>query len=177
MIPSASLKKPALTIAIPATIATLLATVLFPFLIHALPLSVAAPIGAILVPMFYAPLLALFLFHPVVGLVAALLDPWLNYVLLGQPAVAIVPVLTFELLVFSLVTLLLLRQWPKLWLAAPLAFLLCKFAAGLLLSVVPLLPAPPWTYALSSLQAAWPGVIVLLLLNAVMVVLLAKKTT
>ena len=77
--------------------------------------------------------------------------------------------LTVELVAFSVAAWLLVRRWPKFWGNAPLAYVVAKVASLLLLSFLPLLPVLPWRSFGSSLQAALPGLLVLLLLNVIVV--------
>ena len=167
MLDTATLKNP--RVIIPATLATVAATLLLPFLVHLLPPSGGVPLGARLLPLFIAPFLAVVLFHPAVALVASLVTPLLNRLLTGQPAWEMSVLLTVELFTFSLAAWLLVRRWPKFWGNAPLAYVIAKAASLLLLSVLPLLPVSPWRFFGSSLQTALPGVLVLLVLNFIVV--------
>lgn len=150
---------------IPATLSTLFLMWLIPLLVHLFPVSGPTPIGAILLPIFYAPLLAAWLFHPAVGILASLLMPLINFAFTGMPVLPVAILMTVELVVFSLALQLLKQRWPKFWPNALLAFALGKLAAALLLVFVPLLPAPPLAYFTSSLVNAWPGLLILLALN------------
>lgn len=151
---------------IPATVITIGLTLLLPMLVHAVGGQAA---GSMWLPLFYAPFLAVLLFHPAVSIFAGIVTPFLNNALTGMPPIGMAVILSVELVVFTLVSQLALRRWPNFWAAAPCAYLVAKLAAMLLLFVVPLIPASPWQFFTSSLLNAWPGILVLLVLNLAMV--------
>ena len=153
---------------IPATVVTISLTLLFPFIVH----TIGGPAaGARWLPLFYAPFIAVVLFHPAVGIVAGLLTPFLNHWLTGAPPWGTAVLLSVELVIFATTSHLLLRRWPRLWMAAPLAYLLALLTAVLLLTLMPgiLVPAAPGQFFTVTLRQAWPGMFVLLLLNGLMV--------
>lgn len=151
---------------IPATAVTITLTLLFPFIVHAIGGPAA---GARWLPLFYAPFVAVVLFHPAVSIIAGLLTPFLNHWLTGAPPWGMTVILSVELVVFTAVSHLLLRRWPRLWVAAPLAYVLALGTAVVLVVFSPeLIPAAPWQFFTTALQQAWPGLIVLLLLNWLM---------
>jgi hypothetical protein len=151
---------------IPLTLATIAAAVVLPFLVHLVPASGGVPLGARLLPIFYAPLLAVIFFRPQVALIAALLAPVLNHLLIGMPTAEMTVILTLELAVFTGVVYALNRRWPAFWLAAPLALLLAKVASLLLVTLVPaLIVPPPLVYFENSLVNGLPGLAILLVLN------------
>ena len=96
-------RKPILQI--PAALVTLGFMWLFPFLVHLIPVSGTVPIGARLLPIFYAPLLAAWLFHPIVGLASSLLMPFINHAFTGMPTFNVAVMTSIELSVFSIVLL------------------------------------------------------------------------
>lgn len=159
---------------IPATLLTLAGCVLFPIAIHLIPVAEGAPMGARLLPIFYAPLLAIMLAHPRVGIVAAILAPAVNTLLTGMPTTAMLPVLTVELVTFSVVVGLLYQKWPKFFAVGLVGYGAAKLASLLLLTVVPLLPAPPFQFFTSSITTAIPGILVLLLLGTAVTVAKGK---
>lgn len=147
---------------LPATILTIGLMWLLPFLVH----LVGGPTaGSAWLPLFYAPVIAIVLFHPAVAVVAGLITPFLNHYLTGAPPAPMAIILTIELVVFAAVLELSGRRWPHFWAAAPLAYLFAKVATMILLAIVPVLPVPPGQFFMNSLLTAWPGLLVLLLLN------------
>ncbi len=142
-----------------------LAAVFFPFLIHLIPPYNGIPIGALLLPMFYIPFIALFAYDWKVALPIALLAPLLNFQLTGNPNWEFLAVLTLELILFTGIAYWLLKGNVFKWLAAPLGYLVAKIISSLLLIVIPLLPAVPWEFFLTSLSRALPGIAVLFLIN------------
>lgn len=159
----------ALPIAEPVQIALIAAGICFlPFAVHLIPRSPSAvPLGAVWLPIFYAPALAAVFCRPRVAVFASLAAPALNYFLTGRPAPAMVFTLTVELLVFSASLAALGRFFKKGWANAVLA---CA-AAKLVSSALPFfIPALPYPFGLSgflfSMANAVPGLAVLFLINA-----------
>lgn len=154
---------------IPATLVTIAATVALPFLVHLLPPVNGTPVGAVLLPLFIAPFVALYLFHPAAALVAALVTPSINRALTGQPTAEMAVLLTVELTVFTVVALLLKSRWPRSVVNAPAAYLAAKVVAAIVLSLTALIPALPLGYLTSSVVNALPGLAILLVVNLLLV--------
>lgn len=150
---------------LPATLITVALAVALPFLVHLLPPVGAVPMGAVLLPLFLAPFIAVYLFHPAAALIASLVTPLLNRTLTGQPTAEMAVLLTVELCSFTLVALLLRRVWPSSIVNAPLAYLAAKLVAAAVLSVTALIPALPLGYLTSSLVNALPGLALLVVVN------------
>ena len=152
---------------IPATAVTIGAMLLLPFLVHFLPPVGGVPMGARLLPIFYAPLLAAIFFNPAVGIIASLVTPLINYTLTGMPDSGMVVILTVELAIFSILMQRLYHRWPKFGGLAPIAYLMAKVASLFVLLLVPvnLIAAPPWQFFLASLRIALPGMAILLAIN------------
>ncbi len=143
---------------IPAAILTVVVMVGLPALVHLLPPVDEISWGLRLLPLFYAPFLAALLFHPAVSLIAALVTPLLNWGLTGSPPYEIAVVLSFELVVFSAIVLIVERRRPKFVLLAPMALILTKAISAIALLVAPISFSNP-------LQTYWPALIVLAVLN------------
>jgi hypothetical protein len=152
---------------IPTALLTLGAAVLLPLAFHLLPVTESGPLGARLLPIFYAPMFAILLGLPRIAILAAALAPVINHLLTGRPAAEIVGVLTLELVIFGLVLALIVSRWPRLWVAGPLAFLAAKAAVFVFMLIVPALaPAPAAAFTLNSTTTALPGIVALLVINA-----------
>lgn len=161
---------------IPAALLTLGLMWLLPFLVHLIPIGGAVPVGARLLPIFYAPLLAVWFFQPGVALFASLLMPFINHALTGMPTFNVAIILSVELTVFSLTLIALKQRWPRLPVAAPLlAVLIGKLVSMLLLFIVPLVPASPWYFFSQALVNALPGLLILLALNLALTRLLPHE--
>ena len=150
---------------IPAALITLGLMWLVPFLIHLIPFSGTIPLGARLLPIFYAPLLAAWLFNPIVGIASGLLMPFINHTFTGMPAFNVAVMLSVELGVFSLILTIYKTRYPRLSLLAPFAVIAGKTVSALLLFIIPLVPLSPWAYFTSSVVNAIPGLLVLLAIN------------
>jgi hypothetical protein len=163
MLKTARLKSD-LRVQIPAAIVTVVAMIALPALIHLLPPVNGISWGVRLLPLFYAPFLAALLFHPAVSLVAGFVTPLLNYVLTGSPPYEIAVVLSFELVMFSAIILIVERRRPQFPLLAPIALILAKAISSVALLVTPF-SIGGWSYFSGSLQTSWPALIVLAVLN------------
>ncbi len=153
---------------IPAVFITVVMMLILPFFIHLIGGPTA---GMRWLPMFYAPFVAVVLFHPMVSIVAGLSAPFLNHLITGAPPLPNVAMLSFELIMFSILSFQLYRRWPAFWGATPLAYLLAKVLSLLLVTFlpVPVVPVTLWQFFNTSLLNAWPGLLVLLLINWLLV--------
>ncbi len=135
-----------------------------PFIVHLLPGG--SSIGASLLPIFWAPLLAAVFFGPVPAITAAVLAPALNHLVTGMPPAFLVAGLTVELALFVAVLMLGVKQAgiKRSPLLAPVAYLVARVGAGVLLVVVGA-SAAPLSAVLTGLTTAIPGVISLLVIN------------
>ncbi len=145
----------------------LVLSLLFPFLIHVLPVPDDSRIGARLLPMFYAPLLAALLGRTSAAFGVALLAPWANWLLTGHPLPRTGVVMTLQLVVFVAALRLLLARVGRRWYLAAPAYLL---ALGASLFAALLHPAliggrAPFAWAATTLTLAFPGIAILVFLN------------
>lgn len=146
------------------TLLTALA-ILGPYVAHLLPSWDDTPIGARLIPVFYAPLLGVFWRQHGFTLALALASPWINHLLFQRPALPVAVVLSFELIVFTALLLVLTHRWGRrAWMGAA-GYLLTKPFSAALLAIVPLPLPPPLRFVAGSVTTAWPGIVVLLLLG------------
>ncbi|MES1167144.1 MAG: hypothetical protein ABUL68_04005, partial [Pseudomonadota bacterium] len=90
-------------------------SVLFPFMIHLVPVPGNAQLGPRLLPMLYAPLLATLWGRLRSAVSVALLAPWLNWVLTGHPSPPGAIAMTVQLLVFVFTLRLLLARIGPRW--------------------------------------------------------------
>lgn len=142
-------------------------TLLAPWVVHFIPSWDDSPIGAKMLPIFYAPLIAALTGRGQVSVIVALLAPWVNHLLVGMPARPIAILLTIELAGFSIIVAALSSRWAgQAWLG-PAAYLAAKPLSFVVLLLFPsLLPAlSAATYTASSTVNAWPGLVVLAVLS------------
>ena len=140
---------------------------LAPYVVHFIPSWDDSPIGAKLLPIFYAPLIAALTRKAHVSIVVALMAPWLNHVLIGMPSVPMAIILTVELLIFSVVAERLARKHRgRAWLG-PVGYLLAKPVSLLVLLAVPgfLDGTPSVMQFARGVVNAWPGLGILALLS------------
>jgi hypothetical protein len=147
--------------------ALLFLSVMFPLLVHVVPVPADARLGPRLLPIFYAPLLAALWGRRPSAIALAILAPWLNRIVTGYPSVAGAVVMAAELLVFVGVFRWLAARIGPRWYHAAFAYLAAMAAATLAAAVVPGLiggqAAIPW--ALRSIVLGLPGLGILLLIN------------
>lgn len=142
-------------------------SVVFPFLVHILPVPEDACLGPRLLPMFYAPLLAALLGRTRSALLVAMAAPWLNWALTNHPTPRGAIVAMLQLFVFvGVVRGLLAEVGARRFIAVP-AYFASLASATIVVSVFPELiggrPALAWVS--NSLAMAWPGIGILLLIN------------
>jgi hypothetical protein len=142
-------------------------SLMFPFLIHVLPVPETSRLGARLLPMFYAPLLAALWGRMATAWLCALLAPGLNWALTGHPAPPGTYAMMIQLLVFVVVVRALLARAGIRWFVAVPAYLAGIGAALLVAVIFPALIGgrPPMAWAAQSAVMSLPGVGVLVLIT------------
>ncbi|MBD3630270.1 hypothetical protein [Cyclobacterium sp.] len=143
---------------------TLIAAVLFPILVHLAPPVQGTPIGAILLPMFYVPLIALILLGKTPALAAAALSPALNFLISGNEQLSLMLLLTIELIVFTLSLAYLKHKLGNGWAVLP-SILLAKVIGAAGIFWLNFLPLTPIDYFFNSLYTGLPGIIILFILG------------
>ena len=142
-------------------------SVMFPFMVHVIPVPGDAQLGARLLPMFYAPLLAALWGRTWTALVLALAAPWLNWALTSHPAPPGAIVMMVELLGFILIFRFLLAGVGAHWFLAAPAYFSGKIAAVLAVTFFPALiggrAALAW--AAHSVVVGAPGIAILVVIN------------
>lgn len=144
--------------------AAVAATVAIPFAVHLVPGG--SSIGSAILPIFWAPLLAIVFFGPVPAVTAALLAPVLNHLITGMPPAFVVTPLTVELALFVGLLLLAARS-PRLSrtpLLAPFAYLVARVVAALVLLLVGV-SSGTFGSVFTGLGSALPGLISLFVIN------------
>jgi len=147
------------------TVLLLSLSVLIPFLIHLLPEINGVPMGAILLAMFLAPLIAVRYFKFHVGLLIAFLSPVINSLITGNPKTILLPLLTFQLILFviSLKLIRISKITEKASILFPFLFcvIISFFVINIFPSILPGIKADMFLW--SSLFNALPGIILLTL--------------
>ncbi len=144
---------------------------LTPFLVHLVPWSGARPIGAYLLPVFWATFIAVYFYGVTAGLLAGLFAPAVNLLVTGLPAWRFFGTMGLELVVFVLVTAWAVRQSPRFWLWAPLGYCVAKTTAALLLSAPTVVGRPDAAgYFFTHLVVGGAtGLVILALINGALV--------
>jgi hypothetical protein len=142
-------------------------SVLFPFLIHVLPVPETARLGARLLPMFYAPLLAALIGRIRTALVVAVLAPWLNRIVTGYPPPGTAVVMTVQLLTFVAALRWFLANAKARWFLAVPAYAACMGMAALIGAMFPETignkAVAGWLF--NTVTTALPGVAILVAIN------------
>lgn len=150
-----------------ASAVAVVASLAFPFLIHLLPAGEGVQLGSTLLPIFWAPLLAAFVFGSVPAVAAAALAPLVNNAVTGLPPDPALLSITLELLVFVGLVLALLPRVPRIPLLAPAAYAVAKLAVTMGTWAMTGVPDAAGASLAASFQTALPGIAVLMLLNIV----------
>jgi len=154
---------------LPALAATLTGAIVLPLAVHLIPDVNNVPMGARLLPMFLAPLVAIYLARPVVGIAAAALAPILNNAITGRPTGQMLTSITIELFLFSLIISLAHGRYPRFAAIAPLAYVMARAAAVATMVAFGDSSWPAGEGLLGGLALAVPGIVLLTLLNIVLV--------
>ncbi len=161
-----SVSQPFRAVPLKATAVMLAIASVLPWLVHLIPPHQGTPMGAVLLPLFVVPLVALLWYPPSVGLIVATAGPALSFLITGLPQGPMLMLLTLELIIFTLVAGQLLRSTTLRWVAAPLSFLFTKTVSLIVLSLAPFLSQlDPLNYFRTSISVALPGILLLGLIN------------
>ena len=107
---------------------------LIPFLVHLAPWPGARPLGAYLLPIFWATFVAVYFYGAGAGLLTGLFAPAVNLLVTGLPAWKSFGVAGVEVVIFVLFATWTVRRAPRGWWWAPLGYLAARIVAALLLS-------------------------------------------
>ncbi|HUL54529.1 MAG TPA: hypothetical protein VLT83_14090 [Opitutaceae bacterium] len=142
-------------------------SVMFPFMVHLIPVPGDAQLGPRLLPMFYAPLLAALWGRVRSAVTLALLAPWLNWALTAHPSPAGAIVMVVQLSVFVGTLRILLNAVGARWYLAAPAFLAGMAASAALTATVPALVGgqAALAWALQGVVVGIPGIAILVLIN------------
>jgi hypothetical protein len=150
---------------------------LIPFLVHLAPWSGTRPLGAYLLPMFWATFVAVYFYGAGAGVLTGLFAPVINLLVTGLPAWKFLSVLSFELVIFAWVLTWAVRRRPTFWLLAPLGYLVAKTASTALQATATIfgkIGAPP-QFWLTSVVGGAAGLAILALINFALVKLYPKR--
>ncbi len=132
----------------------ILAAIAAPWLIHVIP-GASAPIGPILLPIFYAPMLAALMLRLPLAVAVSVIAPIVSQYLTGMPPQAILPSLMLQIACF-VVALRVLRSLPWV-LAVPVAYVVGLASAAIMTRIVGATPID----VVGTIEVAWPGIAIL----------------
>jgi hypothetical protein len=131
------------------------AAVFAPWLVHLVPAE-GPPLGPVLLPMFYAPLLAAVLLRLPLAVAIGALTPVVSRLLTGLPADPVLTGLVLQVALFVVGVRLLRRaRWA---LVAPAAYLIALATTAVVTAVV---PGPTAVDFAGTLATGWPGVVII----------------
>jgi len=107
---------------------------LIPFLVHLVPWTGVRPLGAYLLPVFWATFVAVYFYGATAGLLTGLFAPAVTLLVTGLPAWRSFGSTAVELVVFVLVASWAVRSAPRSWLWAPLGYVAAKTVAAFTLA-------------------------------------------
>ena len=141
-----------------------------PVLFHLLPSSLGSSMGPQLLPIFYAPFIAVLFFRLPIALILGILAPFANWLFFGKPSIELVSQLACELSVFVLIAHA-LKEWKGIrWLNAPFSFIAAKIGVWLGMMGLVWLQVEGVTpiFFSKAVEFAAPGIFILLGLNILM---------
>lgn len=148
------------------TVLVLAATMILPLVIHLIPNINGNLSGAVLLPIFWAPMFAAFTYKRHVAIFAGIFAPLLNYLILGRPAPEMVVTLGFEIVAFALIVSELKNLSIVKYVAAPVAYLVASLVVVTGMSFFnEHLSFSMWVNAT---RVAIPGIVILGLANLVL---------
>lgn len=141
----------------------LVTALVLPYVVHLVPVEAGPPLGARLLPIFFASLVLALRGAAGPALAVAVVAPTLNHYVTGMPAGPMWPTLQVELALFTLLVVAAVRAAPRLaaW-VGPVAYVVAKLAAALVLtgSLVTLAAIG------ATLTLSWPGLVLLAAVGA-----------
>jgi hypothetical protein len=146
------------------TLVILAATMLLPVLVHLLPSIGSNLSGAVLLPIFFAPMIAAFFYKKHVAIFAGIFAPLLNFLIMGRPAPEMVITLASEIVLFVLVLGWLKDIKGLRFAAAPVAYLIASLIVALGISMVGNL-INPVSFWMNSTMIAIPGILLMGMIN------------
>jgi len=145
------------------TALTLTGMVMLPIIVHLIPFSGIQPLGAYLLPMFVAPLVAAFYVSPIGLILAAVLAPVINNALTGMPPIPMLYFVTSELILFSMIVYWIVQKEKTFLGFSVLAFLAAKLAVMVpkILILNGGFDLPAFGQNLAGLTISIPGILIL----------------
>ncbi len=145
------------------TVLVLAATLILPLVIHLIPNINGNLSGAVLLPIFWAPMFAAFAYKRHVAIFAGIFAPLLNYLILGRPAPEMVVTLCFEIVAFALILGWLKNLSIVKYVAAPVAYLVASLVVVTGMSFF----SEHFSFAMwvNAITVAIPGILLLGLAN------------
>lgn len=146
------------------TVFVIAATMILPVLVHLLPNINGNLSGAVLLPVFIAPMIAAYIFKKHVAIFAGIFAPLLNYLIISRPAPDMVILLGFELVLFVLILTSIKKISVVKYIAAPLSFIFASIITIVGFSLAGNI-ADPVSFWLNNTIVAIPGIILLAIGN------------
>ena len=162
-----AIKQVVVKLQIKELIVLLSVSIVLPFLIHLFPTIGEVPAGARLLPMFYAPLIAAIFLDVHIAVIVGLFSPILNFLFRQHPDPQRLFLITFQLVVFSVMVSIVQKKWKNFWGTALISY--CGAVVAAVFMTVLSLPVLPEAEAIiSAALLGLPGIAVITLLNIVL---------
>lgn len=141
-----------------------------PFAVHLVPWTGARPLGAHLLPMFWATFVAAYFFGARLAIVVGLFAPVVNALVTGLPALKFLGGMAVELVVFAALSAWAVRRRPRWLVIAPAAYVVAKIASLIVQACTgALAPGRGGGDLVSSVIGAVAGLVVLTVIHAALV--------
>ncbi|HBG60546.1 MAG: hypothetical protein A2Y03_09795 [Omnitrophica WOR_2 bacterium GWF2_38_59] len=142
---------------------TFFAMLVIPILFHMIPSRGPYPIGAVWLPIFYAPLFSSIVYKRHVAITSCIISPWINTFFTGMPRLEIASKLSFELIVFAVFAQIIFHSKRYCRFVGFIAFVFAKVFSYLIIYF--LSERFELSNMFSELTLALPGIFVLLIIG------------
>jgi len=144
-------------------------SILIPFSIHSIPWQGKVSLGAIVLAMFYAPMIAVLLSKYKLAIFVSLFSPLANFLITGHPIRASVVFLTLELVAFSLVFIFLDKKNKRLIFNPVIGYIVSIFIVFCIALLIPkiVLPRLPLEFLMGTLSNSFLGLAIMVFIGFV----------
>lgn len=141
----------------------LVLSMVIPFVIHSVPWQGKVPLGAIVLAMFYTPLIAVILSRYRMAIFLSLFSSPLNFLITGHPVRENIIFLTIELTMFSLILVFLYRKNKSFFLNPIIGYLASIFITFCFAILIPVIISPriPLDFLIGTIFNSFFGLMIL----------------
>lgn len=148
-----------------------------PLFFHVIFAPSQGALGAVWLPIFYAPLIAVICFRPHVALFSSMVAPTINMLFSGSPTLSMAKMLTVELMFFVIIAHLMIRVNKRFWATGVISYFIAKFISNVVLGIASagVVNQPLVSSFLNVINNSIPGVLMLFLINIIAVQISENK--